>query len=190
MISFGTPTGSARMRRRDQRGAAGAAGGNDAGDVALAAQPAGEGFGHGRHRRAAVGRRTRAAPPRAMVERDLLRRDVAAESLPLVETSTRRARKPGGDDVADEPQLLALGVERADDQHGRRAGRCGRRGSRRAARVLQVRHADRERARRGFDARDRRRLRPARRRRRVGDVDSDRRRAPRRGAAAARRAAA
>ena len=50
--------------RRDERGAAGAAGGDDAGDIALALDPALERLGHRRHRRAAIAGRTPPAPPR------------------------------------------------------------------------------------------------------------------------------
>ena len=120
------------MAGRDQRGAAGAARRDDAGDVALSAQPVDKGIRHRRHRCAAVGAE-HADPPRAVVQRDFLRGDVAGGSLAAGgDVDQAGAQAAACDDVADEAQLCALGVERADDQHDRWSGAsASRAGSRR-----------------------------------------------------------
>ena len=106
---------------RDQRGAAGATRRNDAGDVALTAQPVGEGVRHRRHRRAAVGpEHSRPAAP--VVERDFLGGDVAGGELSAgghVDQPCPQALS--GDQVADEAQFLAFGIERAGDEDDGRA---------------------------------------------------------------------
>ena len=122
-----------------------------------------------------------------VMQRDLdAARRRRAECLPLVERSTSRVRRPACfEQVADEAQLLALGVERAGDEHDRRAARGERPDLGAARRGLVERHdARRAGARRRLDPGDRHRLRPARRQRRVRHVDA------RAGARPARRAAA
>ena len=98
-------------------------------------------------------------------------------SLPLVETSTRRVRKPAaGDDVADESQFRALGVERADDEHGRRSGASRRVGARRVGGLLERVSTPTESVRAlDLDPRDRHRLRPSGRRTSDWKCRSDRR---------------
>ena len=117
-----------------------------------------------------------ADPPRRWFKAISWAETSLAACLPLVERSTSRVRRPApGDDVADEAELRALGVERADDEHDRRALRLRRdRLAPAPCRLVETHHLGRERAGRGLDAGDRHRLRPACRRRRVGDVDADR----------------
>ena len=147
----------------------------------------GESFRHRRDRGAAVGTEHRRAAAR-MVERDLLRRDVGAERLAATSRHRRDARagppatmmslrkRSSSPLVSSVPTTSTAGGPGGREPRGR-AG---------APRVFEARNADRDRARRRLDAGDRRRLRPARRQDRVGDIDA-RRRVRRRGAAAARR---
>ena len=132
MMSLGTPIGSARIARRHQRGAARPAGGDHAGDVALAAQPVGEGLRHRRHRGAAIRAEHGAAAAR-VVERNFLRGDIAGRELAAGrDVDEPRAQAAARHDVADESEFLALGIQRAGDEHGRRSGasRCRRVASR------------------------------------------------------------
>ena len=137
-----------------------------------------EGLRHRRHRSAAIRAEHRAAAA-GVIKGDFLGGDVAGRSLPAVETSTRRVRSPlPAHDVADESEFLALGIQRADDEHGRPSGasRCFRVAARSRG-LLEPQHTGRERTGAGLDARDRHRLRPSGRRRRIGNVDADRCRA-------------
>ncbi len=167
--------GEAAKAGRDQRRAARAAGADDAERLGLPAQPFGEGFRHRRHRLAAIRAEHRRAAAR-VVERDLLRRDIGAERLAGGRNVDEpRAQSAGDDEVLDEAQLLALGVERADDEHGGRAAASRGRGLATGTRLFEARHADGGCARGGLDAGDRNGLRPAGRQDRVRDIDAGRR---------------
>ncbi|GCC42075.1 hypothetical protein chiPu_0026433, partial [Chiloscyllium punctatum] len=160
---------------RDQRRAARAARGNDAGDIALAPQPAFERFRHRRHRSAAIGaEHARAAA--TVVQRDLLRGDVAARcSSAGRDIDQSGAQAATRDDIADEAQLGALGVERADHQHDRRPRHSGcRRFAPLAGGLFEPGDTGGLRPRGGFDAGDRHRLRPTRRRHQIGNIDAER----------------
>ena len=175
MSTFGTPIGKRAHGRRDDRGAARTAGADDAGDVALALDPGLERFGHRGDRGAALAaEHGRAAA--AMIERDFLRRHVAGRELAARrDVDEARAQAARDDEVADEAQLRSLGVERADDEDHRRPGRPRRRRVRSAAASIRAGPTEAMRALdsiRAFGDR----LRPPRRRRRVGDIDPDRRR--------------
>ena len=118
-------------------------------DIALAAEPGLEGLRHRGDRVAAIGAED-AAPPRGWKSAICCAGTSAAAAAPEVDRSTRRARRPRREDVAQEAQFLALGVERAGDQHaggaadarrGATSRRRGRASSRRATPAETVRAA-------------------------------------------------
>ena len=125
----------------------------------MAAQPVGESLGHCGDGGAAVGaEHGRAAA--GVVQGDFLGRDVARGKLAargnINKARTQAAR---GNDVADEAQLRALGVERPDDKHDGWSGRLGSAQFASLPRGLfNARDPGREHAGGRFDARDRRRL--------------------------------
>ena len=104
--------------RRDQRRAARAASGNNAANVALALDPAGESLRHSADGCAAVAGEDRAAALR-MGARHLRRRHVGGRGLAGsgdIDGAGRDAQRP--QPVAQKIQLAALGVECADDERG------------------------------------------------------------------------
>ena len=153
----------AHRLRRDRR-AARAAGGNNAGDAALAADPVLEGFAHARDRAAAIaGEHAARAMP--VIERDLGRRHIGRRRL----AAGRQIHQPRADaalfqEIAQEPDLLALGVERAGDDHIRIAADGGVAQADDIARRFRLAADWRSTsARARLDQLDRRGLRPARR---------------------------
>ncbi|MGY4172898.1 hypothetical protein ACVIM8_006971 [Bradyrhizobium sp. USDA 4529] len=160
---------------RDQRRAAGAAGGDDPGDIALATQPSLERLRHRRHRGAAIGAE-HAGAAAAVVQCDLLRGDIAARRFAAGrDVDQSRAQAAAGDDIADEAQLGTLGVERADDEDDRWPGRSGgRRFASLPGCLLEPSDPGGLRPCGGLDAGDRHRLRPAGRQHGIGDVDAGR----------------
>ncbi len=115
---LGRADGKSAHRRGDERGAAGAARADNAGNVALALDPGLERLRHRGDRSAAVSTKHRRAAA-AMVERDLLRGHIAGRRLAAGRYVDKARPQPARDDqIADEAELGALGVERArDDDH-------------------------------------------------------------------------
>ena len=116
-----------------------------------------------------------------MVQCDLLCGDVAGGGFAAGGNIDQAgAQVVPGDDLANEAQLLALGVERTDNQHDRRSRRrLHARFASLPRGAFDANDGCRDRTCRGLDTRNGRRLRPARRQSGIGDIDPDRRPVPR-----------